>query len=1033
MSNINRSAELEEIWALFAQEGRDNLLLAEESLLALEKDPRNAALVAALFRAIHSFKGGARMMGLSVMESLAHRAEDLIALVRDEGASLEKEMLDLLLTTLDRLRAMLDYVLAHGQDVEPSQVEGLAASLEELIARASASIGKPTTAIPAPTTDSSLPAVNTTPSTAQSPIELVVREELLLPEPTPESTLVQAETKQIESAASDVSAALDLASFLRAAESQLALLHSAFDSFPVDSENARAQIHSVSRALTGYAKPLGYLRLASELDDLDAQAQADLPPNPTPQEIEERLIQLKKQELCVFEELTRVQESSGESKTKSSEADVTEWSNVAWLFRHWNAERVFADLTRLTEIANRLDELERQFASDGSTSGKIERLADEATVHLRAIHHSCIFYDLDQAVHLTLALEDLFGRVAQSELLANAALTSLTRAFVTNLGSALEAVQEGEDPALETLVALIQQAENFLYLSTDGPIYQVTRNILDVLDLPLQFKEVMTPETLAQFSRALQAKEQFYTLLADLERDDAPGQAFFEWSHSDGIHLITNITVYRYQRTLFSFLLSTSSSRESVIESLVKMDPTWQYLTLQECKLLPEFAKTGELGDVRPQASREPATLQEDSHPSDHNGRNGTGVSAEIVESLLDTVGRVMADQTTSNRMVERLNEVVSVEEVLGLMQTANGDWREARRGLTALLAGWTASVRTLGQANGEIGNSLGRIHELVRSLRLTPAAEILNPLRRVAQELAHRQGKLVELDLQGAELELDRDAMRLLAEPIRRLVWFAVMQGLENVERRQGLGKSSTGHIIVRVIKHEDHVQVIVDDDGQGIDREMVLRRAQELGWIDGNGTDVELALTLKPGFGPVTSASGTEGIDLAALDAELRIHQGRISLTSEKGQGTHFDIRLPLDMTMVDGMIVRVGEVRYVVPVSIIRRIVTAEAHDVVHSSADGTHTLLRFENELVQLQDLAGNGVSNGGHNLVMIVEGDKERVALTIDELIGRQQVLVRPLQGALANVRDASGCALLGEGQVGVVLNRDLTVDHAYQN
>ena len=121
----NHSEEWEEMWAVFAQESKEMLDLAEESLLELESNPTGVEPVADLFRAVHNFKGIAPMMDLSVIGSLAHHAEDLVALVRDEGVLISGQMVDLLLEVLDRLRDMVDHALAHRVDADASQVEEL--------------------------------------------------------------------------------------------------------------------------------------------------------------------------------------------------------------------------------------------------------------------------------------------------------------------------------------------------------------------------------------------------------------------------------------------------------------------------------------------------------------------------------------------------------------------------------------------------------------------------------------------------------------------------------------------------------------------------------------------------------------------------------------------------------------------------------------------------------------------------------------------------------------------------------------------
>ena len=256
-----------------------------------------------------------------------------------------------------------------------------------------------------------------------------------------------------------------------------------------------------------------------------------------------------------------------------------------------------------------------------------------------------------------------------------------------------------------------------------------------------------------------------------------------------------------------------------------------------------------------------------------------------------------------------------------------------------------------------------------------------------------------MDLDLQGTELDLDYESLQVLADPIRRLALFAVTDGIEEVEHRQRAGKPTTGRVSVRISAREEHVQVVVEDDGRGIDRETLAR-------------------------GLVSDEHGRARIDLAAINADLQTRHGRLSVTSQVGCGTRFDIRLPLDMAVLDGMIVRSGDVRYVVPVSAIRRIVKPDAANLVHTFADGGHGLLRLEGESVQIQTFDGHEHTQDAPNLLVIVDRGQEPIAFGVDELIGRQQVLVRPLQGQFADIQNVSGCALLGEGQIGVVLDLD---------
>jgi two-component system chemotaxis sensor kinase CheA len=194
-----------------------------------------------------------------------------------------------------------------------------------------------------------------------------------------------------------------------------------------------------------------------------------------------------------------------------------------------------------------------------------------------------------------------------------------------------------------------------------------------------------------------------------------------------------------------------------------------------------------------------------------------------------------------------------------------------------------------------------------------------------------------------------------------------------------------------VVVSAREDHVQITLEDDGRGI---------------------------------------GEENSVLVEVSEALRLYQGKLNIASRAGKGTRLALRLPIEMAVLDGMVVRAGSVRYVIPVNAIRRIVKTDATTLIHSSAEGNHYWLRLDRELIPIRTLVGDGQITNAQELVVVIEGEQHVVGLRVDELIGQQHVVVRPLEGAFAQIEDATGCALLGEGEVGVVLSRDLAVSQA---
>jgi two-component system chemotaxis sensor kinase CheA len=967
----NRTDELEEVWSLFAEDGREALDLVEETLLELESEPTDAGLVAKLFRGLHTFKGNARIMGLDVIESLAHHAEDLVALVRDEGVALTGAMVDLLLEVLDRLRTMLAHALAHHRDADAAQVEGLMVRLQDILAEHAERAPSPQLSAPEDVDESAddsdetfiLGAIEGT-----GDEEPFLFEERIDPATDPEYVRI----------------------FLEMAEDELGRLCAAIDGLAGGEEESVQEIEAVVDTLVYAAVQMGYEDWVTMLNDL-VTATEEL-------DGEARISRLRELESALSEKVIAMQPALEESVRPGPDEEPSDRGLLAHfdagsLFRHWYTEGVLADLSRLDEVVDKLEQLVRQYLAGSGALAEDKALADEAAYLLRGLHQACTFYELDRAAHLTLALEDLYIRVVQEEMAANEALLSLTRAYIATLGSVIEAVRDSETPKLAGFETMLSQAEEALHLRAKSQVSLVTRDILDLLNLPLEFKEVMTSENLLEVSRALQAGERLYTVLADLNQDGAIGRKFGQWSRSDNVRLITSVTVYRNDHSLFNFLLATSEPHEAILEAIADLDPDGRHLSLEECVLRKGV-------DLDPVARGR--VVQQIARPGGRVAGLQSGISMEALVGFVERVGELAATRATFHRVTQRLAEMNLPETVSRLVGQWHGNWQQLRTELQPPLKLWEENLRTLSQVETEMRVALDRFQETALALRARPAAEILTPLKRMAQSVAQVQGKLVKLNLEGMDIGLDHAALGVLVGPLRRLVWFAVAHSIEKPMQRREAGKSAVGRVSVVVSKTADHAQVVVEDDGRGIDQ---------------GGPPGQVHKLDEP--------NGSEGIDLAAISAELQAHRGQLRVTSVPGKGTRFSLELPLDMVVIDGMVMRVGSVYYVTPIEAIRRIVKPEEMQIVHASADGGQCMLRLDaaQELIPVQTLTGDGRDQVTYQgLLLVVEKDSQSVALAVDELVGQQQMLIQPLQGCLTDIERVSGYALLGEGDVGMVLD-----------
>jgi two-component system, chemotaxis family, sensor kinase CheA len=1028
------SAEMEEVWALFAEDGKEALELIEGTLLNLEKRPDDADRIAGLFRGLHNFKGNARMMGLSVIEGLVHQAEDLVALARDEGVQLTEEMIDVLLAVLDQARAMLDHAVAHRRDIDSSQVDPLSSRLAALLAERAPVTG-------APGEDEAVERLAGAEDTAGSAVE-----DALAP-----ILVEQDEKAEVEEDAFDYSGIerIDPASdpeyvriFLELAQEQLECLRGALDTLSQGrgaTPESLLEIQMTLDMLEHAAHQMGYERLPAVLapfiDAVEAlsfrfqgQASADLG------SVDQELAGLREMETAVWEEIVAL-----EQKARAMGVDVDLGPPLAspappfppaesasdelhLVFRRQCREQSRAYLTRLGEIADEMEQCLKQLLTDGCELDQESVLAREASATLRALYDHCVLQDVAPLAHLTLLLKELYTRATHARLVANEALLDLTRAYVDRFRAILEAACAGEPVDLADFASLHDRAQDLLCLHAESPISQTARAVLRCLDLPEPFEEVITPENLLDVGRALQAGERLYTVLADLNHDESISEAFYEWIQSAPVRPITNVTVFREEETLFDFLLATVLLPEAVRKALACIDPQGEHLSLDVCRFRPGVDVDHILGE-----SARPPGVYVESAPREPR----SAVSSDTLGELMKDVGKLVSTRATLHHVIGQLTDTDEVvATVMRLVERADADRRRLRRELRSVLEMRTADVDALSKLETEMGATLTHIQEIALAMRARPAGDAFAPLQRLAEEAPQRQGKLVHLALEGADVQLDQQSLDILGAPTRQLVWFVIVHGIEKPAHRREVGKPAFGQITVTVSRAVNHVRVIVEDDGRGLDPETIRERGRALGWATDDVSDRRLfQWPLQAGFGPLggplTNGERADGpgLDLAEIARSLQAHGGRLALSSEPGRGARFVLQLPLDMVVIDGMVVRVKNVHYVAPTQAIRRIVKPAAEQIVRSAANGDRRMLRLAGDVIPIRPLTGQTQADiSSERLFVVVETDGGETALVVDELLGQQQVLIQPLSGHLTDIEGVSGCALLGEGRVSLVLD-----------
>jgi two-component system chemotaxis sensor kinase CheA len=340
------------------------------------------------------------------------------------------------------------------------------------------------------------------------------------------------------------------------------------------------------------------------------------------------------------------------------------------------------------------------------------------------------------------------------------------------------------------------------------------------------------------------------------------------------------------------------------------------------------------------------------------------------------------------------------------------------------------ANRHTLTRNLDQLNRISKELQRTAMSMRMMPIQATLVKMQRLVRDIAAKQKKKVQLILEGEETEVDRTIVEKLSDPLMHMVCNAVDHGIELPERRIAMGKSSTGTIHLRAFHKSGNVVIEVKDDGIGLDRARILEKAMLNGLLKPGATPDEkelFNLILQPGFSTasvVTNISG-RGVGMDVVQKNIGKLRGRIEIKSVPDQGTTFTIRLPLTLATIDGLIIKVGGQRYILPTHSVRESFRPGACKI--TSLPGSVELVELRNELIPLlrlrqhfqlkesPDFAGDGI------LVMI-ESDGEKRCLLADELIGKQEVVIKNLGEVLKTDPMVSGGAILGDGCVGLILD-----------
>jgi two-component system chemotaxis sensor kinase CheA len=418
------------------------------------------------------------------------------------------------------------------------------------------------------------------------------------------------------------------------------------------------------------------------------------------------------------------------------------------------------------------------------------------------------------------------------------------------------------------------------------------------------------------------------------------------------------------------------------------------------CRIEPEAA-----ADRRQAARRQLAERRGPSLASGEKGPDAGGPRPDAVSTI-----RVATDRM--DRLLDGVGELILDRERLKLAVSAASGSPQA-----GILEG--------------LGRTIDALRDEVMAMRLIPFSSIAPRLERTVRDLCHRLGKKVDLVVAGTDVAIDRSILEELMDPLQHVLRNSIDHGIEAPEARQAVGKSEAGRIEIGLTRREERVTLTVEDDGSGIDPAAVRRVAVERRFISREAAEVlsdeeSFQLITMPGFSTAhrtTEISG-RGVGMDVVQTQVRKLGGRLHIRSHVGRGTRFEMDLPLTVTVTRAFLCRAGGEVYAVPVSIVQQTLELQGDRLQGSRGE---RLVRREDEILTVLPLAGL-LADASEVLypsvfpALVYRIGHKAYALAVDEILGEEEIVIKPLKHPLELLPQYSGAAILNDGRIALILD-----------
>lgn len=402
----------------------------------------------------------------------------------------------------------------------------------------------------------------------------------------------------------------------------------------------------------------------------------------------------------------------------------------------------------------------------------------------------------------------------------------------------------------------------------------------------------------------------------------------------------------------------------------------------------------------------------------------------EQIEQALEKQEEVKEKQGMDRRRVKRQDMRVDVDKLDSLINMI-GELVIAKNMLVNNPDLEGMELEHFGKAAQQMNKIVQDLQESAMAIRMIPVAGLFRRMIRLVHDLSVKSGKKVDFKLKGEETEIDKTVIELISDPLVHLIRNSVDHGLEALEERVKLGKPQLGYITLSASHEEGKILITIEDDGKGLNKEKILAKAISKGLVEEDGTNLSeeaiFGFIFLPGFSTaekVTNVSG-RGVGMDVVKRNVEKINGQIEVKSKKDCGTKFILHIPLTMAIIEGMMVRVGNCKYIIPIMSIKQNFQPNP-EAITITPDGQELALVRENliPIVRLHELYNvtPDYKELHEGVLIIMEAHSMNTCLFVDELLGQQQTVIKGLSKYIGGARGVSGCTILGNGEICLILD-----------